>query len=81
MNYQVSDLDDLNTENPAVRTALRDSYGYWIKEVGVDAFRVDTVKYVPHDFWHDFFYSTDADAPGMMAVAQVDGTRSLLRLR
>jgi len=72
-NYQVSDLDDLNSENPAVRTALRDSYGYWIKEVGVDAFRVDTVKYVPHAFWNDFFWSTAADAPGIMAVAQSTG--------
>ena len=71
--YQVSDLDDLNSENPVTRTALRDSYGYWIKEVGVDAFRVDTVKYVPHDFWHDFFYSTATDAPGMMAAAQSTG--------
>ena len=72
-NYQVSDLDDLNSENPVVRAALRDSYGYWIKEVGVDAFRVDTAKYVPHDFWNDFFYSTDATSPGMMAVAKATG--------
>ena len=73
VNYQVSDLDDLNSENATVRTALRDSYGYWIKEVGVDAFRVDTVKYVPHDFWNDFFWSTASDAPGMMAVAKATG--------
>ena len=72
-SYQISDLDDLNTENPVVRKALRDSYGYWIKEVGVDAFRVDTAKFVPHDFWNDFFQSTDADAPGMMAVAKSTG--------
>ncbi|HVP60359.1 MAG TPA: alpha-amylase family glycosyl hydrolase [Myxococcaceae bacterium] len=73
LNYQVSDLDDLNSESGAVRTALRDSYGYWIKEVGVDAFRVDTVKYVPHAFWNDFFYSSASDAPGMMAVARATG--------
>jgi hypothetical protein len=42
----MSGLDDLNTE-PAVRRALRDSYGHWIREVGVDAFRVDTAFYVP----------------------------------
>jgi glycosidase len=72
--YQLSDLDDLNTENPVVRQALRDSYGYWIKEVGVDAFRVDTVKFVPPgDFWNDFFFSTDATAPGMMGVAKATG--------
>ncbi len=73
LNYQVSDLDDLDSESATVRTALRDSYGYWIKEVGVDAFRVDTVKYVPHAFWNDFFWSTASDAPGMMAVAKSTG--------
>jgi glycosidase len=73
LNYQLSDLDDLNSENPVVRSALRDSYGYWIKEAGVDAFRVDTVKFVPHEFWNDFFYSTDSTAPGMMAVAKATG--------
>ena len=72
-NYQLSDLDDLNTENAEVRAALRDSYGYWIKEVGVDAFRVDTVKFVPHDFWNDFFWSADKTSPGMMAVAKATG--------
>jgi glycosidase len=71
--WQVSDLDDLNTENPVVRTALRDAYGYWIKEVGVDAFRVDTVKFAPVDFWNDFFHSTEAAAPGMLAVAKATG--------
>lgn len=73
LNWQVSDLDDLNTENPVVRKALRDSYGYWIREVGVDAFRVDTAKFVPHAFWNDFFHSTDAEAPGMHAVAAATG--------
>ena len=36
--FQMSGLDDLDTENPKVRQALRRSYGYWISEVGVDAF-------------------------------------------
>ncbi len=73
LNYQISDLDDLNSENPVTRQALRSSYGYWIREVGVDAFRVDTVKFVPHDFWVDFFGSTDAAAPGIHAVARSTG--------
>ncbi len=29
-NFQMAGLDDLNSENPVVRKALRDSYGYWI---------------------------------------------------
>ncbi len=78
VNYQISDLDDLNTENPVVRTALRDSYGYWVKTVGVDAFRVDTAKFVPHDFWNDFFHSTATDAPGINEVAKATGRTSFL---
>ncbi len=52
--YQMSDLDDLNTNNIIVRKTLLDSFSYWIKEVGVDAFRVDTAAYVEHDFWRYF---------------------------
>lgn len=73
VNWQISDLDDLNTENPVVRKALRASYGYWIREVGVDAFRVDTAKFAPHAFWNDFFHAADAEAPGMHAVAKATG--------
>jgi glycosidase len=78
VNYQISDLDDLNTENPVVRAALKSSYGYWVKEVGVDAFRVDTAKFVPHDFWNDFFHSTDAASPGILEVAKATGRNDFL---
>jgi glycosidase len=77
-NWQISDLDDLNSENPVVRRALKDSYGYWIREVGVDGFRVDTVKFVPHDFWSDFFWSTSSTEPGIMAQAQATGRSQFL---
>ena len=54
--YQLANLDDINTANSYVRDVLKESYGYWIKNVGVDAFRIDTVIYVEHDFWHDFIH-------------------------
>jgi glycosidase len=73
LNYQMSGLDDLNTENTVVRRALRDSFGYWIREVGVDAFRVDTAFYVPPDYFQDFMRSRDAAAPGMEVVARRTG--------
>ena len=71
--YQMAGLDDLNTENPMVRDALRESYGFWIKEAGVDGFRVDTAFYVPSDYFCDFLYSEDTKHPGMMAVAKQTG--------
>jgi glycosidase len=68
-NFQLSGLDDLNTENPAVIDALKDSYDYWIREAGVDAFRVDTALYVPHAFWRDFVHSSDPAHPGVSNYA------------
>jgi len=75
-NNQLSDLDDLNTENPVVVDALKDSYNYWIKTVGVDGFRIDTVKYVPHDFWNEFHWSEDKKHPGIMLQAQSLGKKN-----
>ena len=75
-DYQMAGLDDLNTENPLVRQSLRESYGYWIKAVGVDAFRVDTAFYVPADYFADFMYSRNARFPGMAAVARQTGRRN-----
>jgi glycosidase len=73
--FQMSGLDDLNTENPQVRRALRASYGHWIRTVGVDAFRVDTAFYVPPAFFADFLRSRDAQAPGVDRVARRTGRR------
>jgi hypothetical protein len=72
-NYQMAGLDDLASENPLVREALRKSYGYWIREVGVDAFRLDTALYVPNDALNDFLYSDDKTNPGIFKVAQATG--------
>ena len=75
LNFQMSGLDDLNTENPDVRRALRRSYGHWIREVGVDAFRVDTAFYVPQQAFADFLQAQDALAPGVLRVARATGRR------
>ncbi|MDF2154553.1 alpha-amylase family glycosyl hydrolase [Vibrio sp. CAU 1672] len=68
--YQMGDLDDLNTTNEVVINALKDSYAYWIREVGVDAFRLDTSKFLDHAFWNTFLHSEDKNHPGMKKVAR-----------
>ena len=78
LDFQTSGLDDLNTENPRVRRALRDSFGHWIREVGVDAFRIDTAYHVPPEFFEDFLFSDDRRAPGMARVAERTGRRDFL---
>lgn len=78
LDFQMSGLDDLNTENPLVRRVLRQSYGHWIREVGVDAFRVDTAFYVPAELFDDFLHARDPGAPGIEIVARQTGRRHFL---
>jgi glycosidase len=78
LTFQLAGLDDLNTENPAVRTALRDAYGYWIREAGVDAFRIDTAFYVPPEYFDDFLHASDRKHPGMQQVAARTGRNDFL---
>ncbi|OMD60695.1 alpha-amylase [Paenibacillus odorifer] len=48
------DCVDLNTENPLVNQYLIDSYNQYI-DMGVDAFRVDTVKHVSRYIFNKYF--------------------------
>ncbi|HET7126025.1 MAG TPA: alpha-amylase family glycosyl hydrolase [Lysobacter sp.] len=78
LDFQLAGLDDLNTENAMVRDALRASYGRWIRDVGVDGFRVDTAFYVPADYFDDFLHADDAEHPGMERVAAQAGRKAFL---
>ncbi|KQV14411.1 MULTISPECIES: pullulanase-type alpha-1,6-glucosidase [unclassified Kitasatospora] len=46
-----SGLDDLDTQNPRVVEGMKQIYQTWVKESGVDGFRIDTVKHVNMAFW------------------------------
>ncbi len=72
--YKVGQLADINTSNPLVRQVLKDSYRYWLEHVGVDAYRIDTAKYVEHEFWHDFLHAPD----GVLAKARQLGKQQFL---
>ncbi len=47
-------LDDLWTERPDVVRGLTEIYAHWIREAGIDGYRLDTVKHVNMDFWPQF---------------------------
>ncbi|NMO96339.1 alpha-glycosidase [Paenibacillus lemnae] len=47
-------MPKLNTENPEVREYLLKSAEYWIKETGIDGWRLDVANEVGHQFWRDF---------------------------
>ncbi|WP_327038422.1 pullulanase-type alpha-1,6-glucosidase [Micromonospora maris] len=47
-------LDDLWTERPEVVRGMTKIYADWVRDTGVDGFRLDTVKHVNLDFWPQF---------------------------
>ena len=47
-------LNDFKTETAYVRTNMINIYEYWISQIGLDAFRVDTVLEVDHGCWQTF---------------------------
>ncbi|MBP0454773.1 pullulanase-type alpha-1,6-glucosidase [Kitasatospora sp. RG8] len=49
-----SGLDDLDTQNPRVEKGFEKVYQQWVKDAGVDGFRIDTVKHVNMAFWQQW---------------------------
>jgi len=72
--WQLGGLADINTKNPRVIEAFKRTYGDWIDKAGVDALRIDTVRYVEPDFFTRFV--TDPD--GIRARAAATGRHNFL---
>lgn len=50
---QWADVVDLNYDAMDMRKAMIDAMAFWVREVGIDGFRVDTAEWQPLDFWVD----------------------------
>ncbi len=58
----LSDLPDFKTEDPEVSAKLVEWQTQWVKDYGIDYFRVDTVKHVENATWAELKNSlTEAD--------------------
>ncbi|MBT2757986.1 alpha-glycosidase [Mesobacillus foraminis] len=47
-------MPKLNTENPEVKDYLLKVAKYWVKEFGIDGWRLDVANEVDHQFWREF---------------------------
>ncbi len=47
-------MPKLNTMNPALKKELLNISTYWIKEYGIDGWRLDVSNEIPHAFWREF---------------------------
>lgn len=71
-NGSMYGLPDLAQENPEVYKYLTDTCKYWIKETGVDGFRLDAVMHVPKAFWDRFSQDMkDFAGPDFYMVGEV----------
>lgn len=70
----VSGLPDFRTERPEVADYLLSAQIGWAKRLGVDGFRLDTVKHVDHPFWREHRRRTrEALGKGFFLLGEVWG--------
>ncbi|HOV14902.1 MAG TPA: alpha-amylase family glycosyl hydrolase, partial [Spirochaetota bacterium] len=75
---QMSDLDDMNTDNPVVANLLRGYFRFWIDKVGIDGYRVDTILYVKPKFFEGFVNSTEEGNLGIREYAKSKGKNDFI---
>jgi alpha-amylase len=79
----VANMPDLNYTNPDVRAQMEDVARFWLKDVGVDGFRLDAAKHIveegqtqensaaTHTWWKEFRTAYKADNPQALAIGEV----------
>lgn len=65
-------LDDLFTEHPRVVQGFIELFSSWVRDYGVDGFRIDTARHVNAAFWQGF-------APAIRAAARAAGRPAFIQ--
>ncbi|WP_337244817.1 alpha-amylase family glycosyl hydrolase [Luteimonas sp. gir] len=65
----LAQLSDFDAANPAVMAYLAGAYLQWIDQ-GADAFRVDTIAWMPHAFWREFAERIRTRHPGFFMFGE-----------
>ena len=65
----IAQLSDLNESDPRVLPYLVGAYEQWIDQ-GADAFRIDTIGWLPHSFWHAFSQKIREKRPGFFMFGE-----------
>jgi alpha-amylase len=70
---------DLNFDNPKVRKEIYEAAAFWLKDIGVDGFRLDAAKHIfptvrakdNHAFWEEFRTEIQKIKPDAYLVGEV----------
>lgn len=65
----LAQLSDINENDPRVLEYFVGAYEQWIGQ-GADAFRVDTIGWMPHPFWHKFTTRIREKHPGFFMFGE-----------
>lgn len=65
----LAQLSDISETNPAVLDYFVGAYSQWIEQ-GADAFRIDTIPWMPHAYWHAFTTRIRAKHPGFFMFGE-----------
>jgi cyclomaltodextrinase len=71
--YGVPLMPRVNLEHPDARRYMLDTATYWVREFDVDGWRMDVVRYIDHDFWHEMRREVRAVRADAYLLAEVMG--------
>lgn len=75
----LANLPDLDQSNPEVKKYLIEMAKWWIRETGIDGYRLDTVRHVAKEFWSDFAAEIKEEFPNFYLIGEVwDGRAGYL---
>lgn len=69
----LSNLPDFRTEDPTVSAQLVKWQTQWVKDFGIDYFRVDTVKHVENDTWAELKNALTKTDPNFKMIGEYAG--------
>lgn len=66
---EIAELASFDDRNPAVLDYLSGAYLQWLSQ-GADALRIDTIGWMPHEFWKQFADRMRAQRPGLFMFGE-----------
>jgi len=67
----VPNMPKLNTGNPEVVKYFCDVGRYWIREAGIDGWRLDVANEINHDFWRAFRKAVREEKPDAFLIGEI----------
>ena len=72
IQYDWTDIAQLDYNNPEMRLAMIDAMLYWVKETRIDGFRCDVAWNVPVEFWEAAVKELKAVNPDLFMLAEAE---------